>query len=1632
MAILWLLLPLSCAREELKPAKQPVASLPVGTPLMLTIKFGAPDFMDVKIGTKAEAARADEARVHDLYVMLFDTTDPESPTYGEKFYGRYFTYEHQVGSLNTLDANSIESWYVQNSENSAGAVKIATESRTSVKLVMLANVSNTITSIDHTDPIEALAAVDDLDDLNDLRVTLEQEIVNRSDIFLMMGVADGINTGTISWGSFVDDDDDPQTPDVAQFTLGGANSDQYQLKLYTIDAKVKFCIKFDNDYIDTTRTTLRHWWVHNIPSECFLIPRGSNPTDMNYFDTQSAFFEGTERINGDTWHVFSFYMLENRQDARNSIENLTYPLPERLQNTYPYYLREAENDASQEDGDYIFAPDKGTYVKFNMLLGLKSSAITVMVGDGNGHALTSEAMYTVHLGNFIDSNSGAGSRGHNYDNYTVERSNAYTYYVTIKNSTAIYDEVMGPSLPGGDKNEFQPGQEGSVMLSTDEIIDVDAHYAYHSMTFRYNRYTSGKNVSWYIKTPFDEGGAEYDPDTRTWSEACSDYLWVKFGLNAVDGVSGTYSEKRVAYPGDDSYDPNWNTHSSLKNDPNHPLLNIHQLFGYIISQTEQRNAWLDAKAAYAAGEGDDPGAYTGDFILDASMSTGKADNGSTDWVDESHEYVIRITAFIDEYYYEKDPTLGPDAPADPDLWRRFVNKDPRELHILSDANYSDDGQSDVITSSHSIVQKSIQTFYNTYSPDLNSLWGTEHVDEMAYYTRHEKDPAQEAWTWWPDSSVDPLLTTRDLPDNSIKPNSDDNGRWNTAAIWGVKDYTSWDVATAPVWEDYNDGTDHVGMLDYSVDNDHPELKEDYQFLAYSCLTRNRDNNGNHVIDPDEVRWYTASINQIIGMWVGNESLSPSARLYQPKNKNNSTDGREWRAWVISSTASSITDPKVIRAEEGANKSSYKEFTWMNNPLFTAADRHQVSSVRCVRNIGTFNDGGTITDISYAPLNQMVDEYYESPAGFNANGKVNANADGTYTLKFTRLDPRSLREYTSVDFPYHEEYSIHNCVYMELNMQDPDNYIYADGSIPGSLTEEQLNDAITNTGHNTYCPAGYRLPNMTELLLMAALQPDSYWSSSKEYPCRTYFSRGIRGSKATTGENLKIGWGYRSSGKRFNMFNSASHAQPTHITGLRCVRDNNCTGDINGTISIPNGNNLHMGEEFDININFSSMGSAINTLNLALVYVTSSGAEDTKPIPTTGLKLSGVSIQNATVKWTIPSDLSLLGNMYIRAEVINNYGTRKVVEAPIRVISPVLAAVRLLPCDYNVGVETLDNPNFPIILTATSTDVPISSWSLTIIDPDGEREVVSNNTLGHNGDDNKHWSQIFDFSYSMSTLITGTYSFQLDVVTGDLHTRSNLAEMDVLRVNYQHNPGTTGVDDGVNTYDYHTATDITNKWEPDVVNGIDILNGDFVEANFDISSCTYLEVQKYDSTNDKWVRDDNATIGRDNLISVGITDTDHNTKISVPYVYHISYPSHDGDASSTQNWLRANISTSAGASNGVNYKAFTGGSGTGFVLQSGSNYKPDITKRQHFRIDRYGAFWNNQKMETSAWGANAANASASLARIQASDVLYIGSTNDVHRSRARCCFVRAVRNNTVEKVLGGGSDFEDDPINGGSL
>ena len=48
-------------------------------------------------------------------------------------------------------------------------------------------------------------------------------------------------------------------------------------------------------------------------------------------------------------------------------------------------------------------------------------------------------------------------------------------------------------------------------------------------------------------------------------------------------------------------------------------------------------------------------------------------------------------------------------------------------------------------------------------------------------------------------------------------------------------------------------------MNFEVDNDTPQLQDACKNLRYSCMTRNRDNNGDGVIDRNEIRWYTASI-----------------------------------------------------------------------------------------------------------------------------------------------------------------------------------------------------------------------------------------------------------------------------------------------------------------------------------------------------------------------------------------------------------------------------------------------------------------------------------------------------------------------------------------------------------------------------------------------------------------------------------------------------------------------------------------------------------------------------------------------------------------------------------------------------
>ena len=78
------------------------------------------------------------------------------------------------------------------------------------------------------------------------------------------------------------------------------------------------------------------------------------------------------------------------------------------------------------------------------------------------------------------------------------------------------------------------------------------------------------------------------------------------------------------------------------------------------------------------------------------------------------------------------------------------------------------------------------------------------------------------------------------------------------------------------------------------------------------------------------------------------------------------------------------------------------------------------------------------------------------------------------------------------------------------------------------------------------------------------------------------------------------------------------------------------------------------------------------------------------------------------------------------------------------------------------------------------------------------------------------------------------------------------------------------------------------------------------------------------------------------------------------------------------------------------------------------------------------------MDTARWNDSTLDgvtspdaAAASLEHILSSDTFYIGSTQGVHRSRAKYLFVRAVRNSAESNAAGGNVGFNN-PVNGGNL
>ena len=1503
-----LLLATSCVREMLPTTFR----LADGAPVTLKLDFGSTLPMDVQVGTKAEASRADESHVHDLYVLIFDNDDDN----GRKFYGRYFSYEQQVATLRKLEDANKECWFVANKtitgvtpavSQTKGAVKISTQAHEHCTLVVLANISNALTSLDGEDPVTRLNKVTHFDELKDIQVVLEQETVNREDLFLMLGTRSlDTSNPNIKWGE-LDGSDNPTYYD------GTGSTDDFSVTLTPLDAKVKFRVKIDKTYIDEIRP--RYWNVNQVPSACLLYPGQQDPDGIDYFNTENAYFEGEEAVDGDPdvmWQVFCFYMLENRQ------------LPVASAASYNDRERQEKvpDDKEYGDGrsdyvrntDWLFANPHSTFVKFDVVLTLNEAGIEQM-GENVAYALTSDAVFTVHLGDFT---------GSGLDNYETCRGHSYTYDITVQNTTSIYIEVRGEKVDGKDQ-ERQPAQEGSLLLTDNSIINCDAHYEYRSMDFIYtemwgepdvlpegqDRWETRKRLSWYIKTPFWEGRPVLDEETGRYvvEEEQTDYKWVKFSLNETDTETGIYKLIRVKYPGQSEYHPDWEP------DNNPPgLMDLNQLINFLFFQNTEKL------------------------------------NGRANLFDPTGH--IRMTAFVDEYYYEENPLTGQ---FDPDLWRTFVNATPRELHILSDAIYSQDHKSDVIRSSHSIIQQSIQSFYNSFAPGLESAWGTEHIDEMRMMV-------EDGMPWGTPT-----------PCSGRTINDMRNGRINTAGLWQLDPDPG--EGNRPEWETY---------LNYTVLNEEPELQDAYKQMVYSCMTRNRDNNGNGQIDPSELRWYLAAINQLVGMWVGNEALSSTARIYQPAPG-------QWRAHVVSSTClKNPTDPRVLTSEEGSSTYEYSTFwAWNNLGAGAEAEANKAESVRCVRNLGTYDD--RTKDITDAPYSQAVDPYYER-TDF---------ADDHYEISFRRLNPKCLRDYTDKELPFHNEKSTSNRPYLKLVTQpkaatvipdgsrDPSEYpddavnIAPNGTRTRLVDMGKMNERVTSLGYNPFCPPGYRFPNQIELSVMSFVLTgrNSETGENIKYfgtgtpiriPSRTFYSRGKYGDdpSGTADDRTKTGFTL-SDQMRLPYQNQES-------TSFRCVRDEDLSGSITGTIRLDKDSYRPM-EKAKVNLRFISTASALSYASLKMCYTSSSGEYREREIELDELPTG--NLYQTTQEFTVPG-IQTFGINFLPAAItvqltLRNAGGRtEVFNTQFNLFSNLQGGIEILP-----GYDP--DEGFPIQVTANASTASAKAKYYTVRwrnldDPDdtGEERVTIQ-------DPAQEYTATYYWRPGWLTddALMENIRYSFDAILENDNEKVLLSDpqsMDFVKVHYDPNPGA-----------WTAANKPQVSWPSQAVTNLDFTAGDFLDSYMDVSNCYYqMRGSTPNSTND---------LGMDNLLTIGpISNIEWNGAAIFMY-----YPAHDNATGID----RIQISLRGTETNRVQPCELSAD-----ILWV--CLKKDLTANRGVLLLSNGDGFNQEPDWTNDIRGNGeVNAQSTIVKLNdlvTKSTLYIGSTEGQHRSRAKYLYIRVVR------------------------
>lgn len=711
------------------------------------------------------------------------------------------------------------------------------------------------------------------------------------------------------------------------------------------------------------------WQVHSNPIIAYLQERDANSADVStYFGDRPGYSsnhgvsnlsydfdsgdltDATGAATGKKGSSFDFYLFENKQTATDykAIDGDDYV---GIKNGYADREREWKNADGANTGIYKSLSPTGaeakpnaegtdtknfaTYVTFRLKVtywvkktiedgdnvDVNDTDAFTPVSKGTPDAVHREgyANYTVHLG-YIE----GGDEQEKAEDFNCRRNMKYTYNVTVKSLTNIIVEAFN-------NVENQSGAEGDVTdVQNVNHIDLDAHYAVFNIQLS-NK--DRQNLKWMIEAPYDnatysyyaddyrEGGSNYDNRDKLASDQF--YTWIRFKPTTDENTLRRYRD----YEGE----------------PEADIWTLEQLA--------------------------DPATYRG------------VDEQGTEVTDADSDTQLWYTVFVDEYVYHKDADGKDTYINDPVRgkveggWHAYVNQNPRIVWIAcNNRHISDDKESMYMNSKYMISQNSILTYYSsTAQTPNNTALGLEHENETfglnlawsqtawnAMSKPNADNGRYNVWYYLSGGNTNNVQSTSDRGWNamaatkSVKINGTDRTcltPFKRAAINSDQlkepsgDKTAQIFMPANIKTELYEGTESKRKADWKKLG--PSEENEFIEIITACMSRNRDENGNGIIDVNEMKWYVPTTGKYARIILGRAVIPQSQRLMNfdliPAygfKQSNGTYNRSDSDWNTRYHFAS-SDKKNVWAEEGTSSSDWLQGDWDMGAW----------QIRCVRNLG---------------------------------------------------------------------------------------------------------------------------------------------------------------------------------------------------------------------------------------------------------------------------------------------------------------------------------------------------------------------------------------------------------------------------------------------------------------------------------------------------------------------------------------------------------------------------------------------------------------------------------------------------------------------------------------------------------